>query len=588
MLNLLALSFEGELAPSLDLRCLAPGRKPPDGWGVGYYPGGELAATLLKEAAPHAGSIRSELVRTWDPLESSIFLMHLRTATWGPITEANTQPFCRSAWGRDWILAHSGSLEQRLPIPPEVRFQPVGSTDSEALFCRLLEWMQERGWRSLGEVDAAQLRGWLEEMNGLGPLTLVLSDGQDLCVYADRTSATRCWVWQVSPPYERLILGDEDLELDLTRRGAKSRKGFIVSTDPLQSRTDTPTNWTQLPPGALMVIRQGAVRAEVLPPWAQEAGAVPSAAAAEFEARRRLRRPPEVPVRVMDVHHRTVYRYERPVERSAHKLRLTPFHDRLQSLLSHEMTISSGVTRAEYEDVFGNRVRKVLVETPYTELVIEGRSRVELRDTDPLGYRPLRERSTLPLVWMPWQRNMLQPYLLPPELPETQLEELVEYAMSFARRNDFDLLDTLLDINFSIFKEYRYVQGSTTLSTTPFDVYSARQGVCQDFANVFICLARLLGVPARYTCGYIYTGPKHANQAQSEATHAWVQVYLPEVGWKGFDPTNGILTQTDHVRVAVGRQYSDCTPTAGTIFLGGGGEKLEVSVRCEPVDPGAK
>lgn len=588
MLNLLALSFEGELAPSLDLHCMAPGHKPPDGWGVGYYPGGEFAASLVKEAAPQPGSNRSGLMKTWDPLESSIFLLHLRTAAWGPLTEANTQPFCRSAWGRDWLLAHSGSLEQRLSIPQGSLFEPVGSTDSEALFCRLLDWIHQQGWRSLGDVDAPRLRGWLEEINTLGPLTLVVSDGQDLCIYADRTGATNCWLWQVSPPYERLILGDADLELDLTRRGAKSRKGFIISTHPIESRTEVPATWKQMPPSSLVIVRQGALRAEVLPPKSLGTGGGKPALAAEFEARSRLRRPPVAPVRVMDVHHRTVYRYAQSVERSAHKLRLTPLHDRLQSLLSHEVTMSSGVTQAEYEDVFGNRVRKVLVDTPYQELVIEARSRVELRDTDPLSYRPLHVRSTLPLVWLPWQANMLQPYLLPPELPDTQLEELLEYAMSFARRNDFDLLDTLLDINFSIFKEYRYLQGSTTLNTTPFDVYSTRIGVCQDFANVFICLARLLGVPARYTCGYIYTGPKHANSVQAEASHAWVQVYLPEVGWKGFDPTNGILTQTDHVRVAVGRQYSDTTPTRGTIYLGGGGEKLEVFVRCEPVETGSR
>ena len=61
-----------------------------------------------------------------------------------------------------------------------------------------------------------------------------------------------------------------------------------------------------------------------------------------------------------------------------------------------------------------------------------------------------------------------------------------------------------------------------------------------------------------------------------------VQVYLPEVGWKGFDPTNGVVTQTDHVLVAVGRAYVDATPTSGTLFVGGGHETLEVSVRCEP------
>jgi len=187
---------------------------------------------------------------------------------------------------------------------------------------------------------------------------------------------------------------------------------------------------------------------------------------------------------------------------------------------------------------------------------------------------------------MPWQRQVLDPFLLPVELPETQLAELAEYAMSFVKRNDSDLLDTLLDINHTIFREYAYQQGVTTLATSAFDVYSTRRGVCQDFTNLMICLARLLGVPARYVCGYIYTGPKtpadEKNHVQSEASHAWVQLYLPQVGWKGFDPTNGILTQTDHVRVAVGRNYIDATPTSGTIFVGGGGETLSVDVKVEP------
>jgi transglutaminase-like putative cysteine protease len=169
------------------------------------------------------------------------------------------------------------------------------------------------------------------------------------------------------------------------------------------------------------------------------------------------------------------------------------------------------------------------------------------------------------------------------ELPESQLHELSEYAMSFAERNDYDLLDTLLDLNVTIFREYQYTPGSTTLFTSPFEVYASRRGVCQDFANLFIVLAQLLGLPARYVCGYLYTGPKHENARQAEASHAWAQVYLPEAGWKGFDPTNGILTQTDHVRVAVGRTFRDATPTSGTIYVGGSGETLEVAVIVEPV-----
>jgi transglutaminase-like putative cysteine protease len=223
----------------------------------------------------------------------------------------------------------------------------------------------------------------------------------------------------------------------------------------------------------------------------------------------------------------------------------------------------------------------VLIETPFTELVIESHALVVTVDTDPLEFRPLHARTTIPLNWMPWQRHMLQPYLLPPELPEAQLVELHEYAMSFVERNDYDLIDSLLDLNRSIYRDYAYKTGSTTVHTTPFDVYVGRQGVCQDFTNLLICLARLLGIPARYVCGYLYTGSTAENRAMAEATHAWAQVYLPEAGWKGFDPTNGVLTQTDHVRVSVGRNYMDATPTSGTIFVGGGTETLEVDVTIE-------
>jgi transglutaminase-like putative cysteine protease len=155
-------------------------------------------------------------------------------------------------------------------------------------------------------------------------------------------------------------------------------------------------------------------------------------------------------------------------------------------------------------------------------------------------------------------------------------------------RSDYDLVATLLDMNRSIYKEYKYSQGTTTNATTAFDVYVNRRGVCQDFTNLFICLARLLGVPARYTCGYVYTGPKAENQAQSEASHAWVQLYLPELGWKGFDPTNGILTQAEHVRVAVGRNYRDATPTSGTIYIGGGAETLYAEVQVDLLPSDAK
>jgi len=569
--NLLAMSFEGELAPSFTLHCLESGRTLPDGWGLGYYPAGEPTAAILKEPAPPQASMRSQLALAWEQVASSLFVLHIRHATWGALSDANTQPFSRT-WGRrDWMIAHAGSLDQRLENIAGP-FEPVGSTDTEQLFCMLLNRCVEKNWRSLAEANLETLVGWIGELNEKGNMTMVITDGRDLLVHTDRRGQP-LWLGELTPPYGRIAFGDEDLGVDLTKRGAKSRKGVIVSTEPQQPRDGdaaTAITWKQLDPGQVLVVREGAVIAE-----RTSGGTVATP--------HRVRVPARAQPKTYRITHKTVYRYPEAIERSQHVLRLAPVHDRLQNVREHELNISVPAASRDYEDVFGNRVRRLSIESEFKELIIEAKSVVEVLDVDPLGFGPLKVKSIFPLVWMPWQRQVLDPYLLPPELPETQLAELAEYAMSFVRRNDFDLLDTLVDINQTINKEYKYTPGATTLFTTPFEVYVNRRGVCQDFTNVFICMARLLGVPARYVCGYVWTRRDTPNPTQSEASHAWIQLYLPQVGWKGFDPTNGTLTQTDHVRVAVGRNYRDATPTEGTIFVGNTlGETLSVDVRVEP------
>ncbi len=570
--------FEGELSPTFDLRCLQPGSSHPDGWGLAYYPPGEPSVALLKESAPTYASSQAEVLHRGEHFASSIFLLHLRTATWGALSDANTQPFARAWGGREWIFGHSGSLDRRPELPLDSLFEPIGATDSEVIFCDLLNRFAQHKWRSLGEADPAVLLDWLGTINTLGTLNVVLSDGRDVLAYADKHQSGLS-TWQLLPPYQQVVVGDKDVTIDLTRHGIKSRKGIFISSRPLTAvGGGVEPAWQPLDAGSLWVIRQGALRAVVGAPGP------PVQRERNGHSQKRLHRPEMAETKRLQVLHRTVYRYAEPVQQSVHVLRLIPMHDRLQSVLDHSLSVSVEGQARDYDDVFGNRVRRVRVDTPFTELVIEAKSRVELLETDPFAFRQLRAKSSFPLVWMPWQHNQLAPFLLPPELPESELNDLTEYAMSFVLRNDYDLFDTLLDVNATIFKEFRYVQGSTTLGTTAFQVYSTRSGVCQDFSNLFICMMRLLGVPARYMCGYVYTGPKNLRHPQSEASHAWVQVYLPEVGWRGFDPTNGILTQTDHVRVACGRAYADATPTSGTIFVGGGDEHLEVSVQVDLCD----
>jgi transglutaminase-like putative cysteine protease len=163
---------------------------------------------------------------------------------------------------------------------------------------------------------------------------------------------------------------------------------------------------------------------------------------------------------------------------------------------------------------------------------------------------------------------------------QSELRELADFASSFAARNRNDLLATLDDLNATIYRDFTYTPELTALETTPFEIYATRVGVCQDFANLMICAARLLNVPARYRVGYVLAGQASHGDGEPEASHAWVELYLPHLGWRGYDPTSGSRVQTSHVRVACGRNYRDATPTAGVIY-GGRDESLEIDVHVE-------
>ncbi len=297
---------------------------------------------------------------------------------------------------------------------------------------------------------------------------------------------------------------------------------------------------------------------------------------------------PDAPTRRLKIRHLTHYSYDRPVTKSSHRIHLRPVHDWKQSVTAYSLSVTPDADAGriiEFEDVFGNFAGKFDITTPYTELTLHAESEVEVLYVDHFDFaKTLAVRPAIPMVWMPWELKMLQPYLTPQELPDTQLKEIYDYALTFAQRNKNDLLETLFDINLTLFRDFKYVPGSTTSTTTAFEVFSSKQGVCQDFANLFITLARMLSIPARYVCGYIYTGntgTPDQPRAQSDASHAWVQLYIPGAGWKGFDPTNGNIPHLDHVRVGYGRNYRDTAPTMGTLYSPA---KETMSVEVEVTD----
>lgn len=575
MSELVGLSFDQAASPYLafddDPASVAALR---NGWGVAWYPNDELGAASIRDPTSGLSAGVTDVMADWGMMRTSLLMAHLRGAA-KRATYRDTHPFVRNFGGRSWLIAHNGDLigdlTRELPLPDHPSLRPIGPTDTEHLFCWLLGHLVEAGVETMEDFGFARLLELLQRANELGTLNLMLADGSTLLAYRCTSGFQPVYAGRFVPPH------GSDGELHLTRAGISvrlgghqdwNRSGVVVSTIDFDDE-----HFQVIEPGGYVATQGGKVVAPAdfgreRPPGVGSV-AVPGPLALA----------PKALFRRLQVEHVTTYRYAEPVERSTHRFRLTPVHDKFQQVAKHSIDLSVNGLRYDFEDVFGNDVVGLEIDTPYVELTIATRAQVSV--AAPIDHPDLLPRTQkLPIMWMPWQSHMMHSYLLPPELPESQLEELSEYARSFAARNRSELLATLDDIAWTIYSDYSYKPGFTSIETTPYEVFSARAGVCQDFANLMICLARMLNIPARYRVGYIFTGTDYANTVQSDASHAWVETFLPMIGWRGYDPTNGSRVGADHIRVAKGRNYRDATPTSGVIYLGGGGtETMTIDVR---------
>ncbi|HYE45091.1 MAG TPA: transglutaminase family protein, partial [Caulobacter sp.] len=129
----------------------------------------------------------------------------------------------------------------------------------------------------------------------------------------------------------------------------------------------------------------------------------------------------------------------------------------------------------------------------------------------------------------------------------------------------------------AIYDSFGYEAGVTRAESSIDEALEARRGVCQDFAHIMITIARDWGLPARYVSGYLFTDRKKGDRSDPDATHAWVEVFLPSQRWVGFDPTNNMLTCDRHVAVAIGRDYGDVPPSRG-VYKGNAESQLAVDV----------
>ncbi len=157
--------------------------------------------------------------------------------------------------------------------------------------------------------------------------------------------------------------------------------------------------------------------------------------------------------------------------------------------------------------------------------------------------------------------------------------------MVFVKRNGVeraaDPLVSLQRLSDMVYTRFEYVPGSTSISSTIEYILNTGRGVCQDYAHVMIAIARTWGIPARYVSGYLHDPTADDAENGRTTSHAWLECLLPGLGWVGFDPTNSTFVDERHVRVAVGRDYQDVSPTTGVLH-GGRDIRIEVEVRMQP------
>jgi transglutaminase-like putative cysteine protease len=163
-----------------------------------------------------------------------------------------------------------------------------------------------------------------------------------------------------------------------------------------------------------------------------------------------------------------------------------------------------------------------------------------------------------------------------------ELDALAE-EFGVVERGGREPLELLTTLNSKIYQYFSYVKRSTGVDSAIEDAIRSRQGVCQDFAHTMISIVRKLRIPCRYVSGYLHRDAEHADRSDEGATHAWVEALLPRIGWVGFDPTNNLIVGGRHIRTAIGRDYSDVSPTVGTM-KGSAETELQVRVRVTPSD----
>ncbi|MGV8916450.1 MAG: transglutaminase family protein [Pseudomonas sp.] len=290
------------------------------------------------------------------------------------------------------------------------------------------------------------------------------------------------------------------------------------------------------------------------------------------------------------IFHDTHYKYDSPVSLAQQLAHLWPRPCTWQRCTEQTLQINPTPTNRRDElDVFGNPLTRLDFERPHDELQVNARLRVEVLSRPPLDFQESpcwdTTRSALTYSGRPLSLAILEACRFRFESPYVHLKQtFVEFSAECFPANR-PLLLCVQALMEKIFNEFTFDEEATQVATPLVEVLESRRGVCQDFAHLMLACLRSRGLAARYVSGYLLTQPPPGQPRLigADASHAWVSVFCPVLGWVDFDPTNNVQPKLEHISLAWGRDFSDVSPLRGVI-LGGGSHDPEVQVTVMPVE----
>ncbi len=289
---------------------------------------------------------------------------------------------------------------------------------------------------------------------------------------------------------------------------------------------------------------------------------------------------------LLTIHHKTEYRYDRPVGFGEHQVMLRPRDGHDLRVLTSELEISPKPSSLHWiHDVFGNSVAIASFTEKSNRLVFNSTVTVEHYPLDEVALKPGDKAYYYPFQY---DRDEL-PDLMPSITPQYSDPDdvLADWARQFlSATGQTPTLDILVGMTHGVRKEFSYRKRYEHGTQHPLDTLQMKSGTCRDFALFMMEALRRLGIAARFASGYLHIpGDKSHGYVGGGSTHAWVRAYLPSAGWVEFDPTNGIVGNRNLIRVAVARDPHQAIPLHGT-YVGAASAFLGMDVSIQVTSAG--